>query len=120
MGNTVWILSEDREEDDWDHSLLLVNEKSLDKLADQLNVKRLSDFYDHSVLAEEYGGDIEPNYISAHELEGVLSLLITAIRDGEAGKLNGNTEIIEELEDCLEKTLNAKSHGSKMRLAIVP
>ncbi len=120
MGNTIWVLSEDSDEDDWDHSFLLVNEKSLDKLAEQLNVKKLSDFYDHSILAEEYGGDIEPNYINPDELESVLNPLITAIRNGDAGKLNGDSEIIEELEDCLEKILNAKSQSSKVRLAIVP
>ena len=120
MGNTIWVLSEDSDEDDWDHSFLLVNEKLLNKLADQLNVKKLSDFYDHSILAEEYGEDIEPNYIIPDDLESVLNPLITAIRDGDAGKLNGNVEIIQELVDCLEKVLNAKSCGSKVRLAIVP
>ena len=120
MGNTVWILSEDSDEDDWDHSLLLVHEKSLDKLADQLSVKKLSGFYDHSILAEEYGGTIEPNYIIPDDLESVLKPLVTAIRNGDAGKLNGDAEIIEELEDCLEKVIVAKSRDSKVRLAIVP
>ncbi len=120
MGNTVWVLSENSDEDDWDHSFILINEQSLDKLADQLSVKKLSDLYDHSILAEEYGEDIEPNYIIPDDLESVLNPLITAIRNGDAGKLNGDTEIIEELEDCLEKVLNAKSRSSKVRLAIVP
>ena len=120
MGNTIWVLSEDSDEDDWDHSLLLANEKSLDKLAEQISVKKLSEFDDHSILAEEYGGDIEPNYINPDDLEPVLGSLITAVRDGVADKLSGNKEIIEELEDCLEKVLNAKRHGKKVRMAIVP
>lgn len=120
MGNTVWVLSENSDEDDWDHSLLLVHENSLDKLAGQLGVKKLSHFYDHSILAEEYGEDIEPNYILPDDLLSVLNPLITAIRDGDAGGLNGELEIIEELEDCLDKVLNAKNLGSKVRLAIVP
>ena len=120
MGSTVWVLSEDRDEDEWDHSLILVHEKSLDMLADQLCVKRLSDFYDYSILAEDFDGQVEPNYISADELELVLYSLIKAIHDGNAGKLNENTEIIEELEDCAEKVSNAKHNGSKIRFAIVP
>ena len=120
MGNAIWLLSEDREEDDWDHSLILVNEKLLDKLADELNVKRLSDVYDHSILAEEYGGEVKPNFIIAEELENVLDLMIRAIRDGSASKLNEDNEIIEELEDCLKKVSSAKSKGLKVRLAIVP
>ena len=120
MGNTVWVLSQDIDEDDWDHSLILVHEKSLDMLADQLSVKRLSDFYDYSILAEDFDEEVEPNYVSADELESVLNSLITAIRDGIAGKLNEDTEIIEELEDCSGKVSNAKRNGSKVRFAIVP
>lgn len=120
MGNTIWLLSEDREEDDWDHSLILVNEKQLDKLADELNVKRLSDVYDHSILAEEYGGRVKPKFVIAEELENVLDSMIRAIRKGSASKLNKDNEIIEELEDCLKKVSSAKSKGLKVRLAIVP
>ena len=71
-------------------------------------------------MAEEYGGDIQPNYINPDDLEPVLGSLIAAVRDGVANKLSGNTEMIEELEDCLEKVLSAKRYGKKVRIAIVP
>ena len=117
MGNTVWLLSENTDEDEWDHSLILKYEKILNKLADELGISRLSDLYDHSILAEEYGQEVAPNYISAENLVGILEPLINAI---QGGKLDGNAEVIEELEDCLNKTLAAKNLGHKVRLAIVP
>ncbi len=117
MGNTVWLLNENSDEDEWDHSLIIANENSLNGLADELGIKRLSDYYDHSILAEEFGGEAEPNYVIAEELTSILDPLINAIR---GGKLNGDNEIIEELEDCLKKALAAKDQGLKVRLAIVP
>ena len=86
-------------------------------MADELGIKPLSDFYDYSILTEEYGGEAETNYVNAEELINILEPITNAIR---AGKLNGDSEIIEELEDCLKKTLIAKDRGLKVRLAIVP
>ena len=120
MGNTVWILTQEDQDDDWDHSLILAKEKALDKLADQIGVQKLSAFYDHSILAEEYGGEAEPNYVSTKELTDVLSTLITVIQEGNADNLNGDIELIEELEDCLKKVLKATDQGLEVRVAIVP
>ena len=117
MGNTIWVLSENRDEDEWDHSLIISNETKLNALADELSIKRLSDFYDHSILAEEYGAEVEPNYVIAQDLAAVLDSLMSAIR---SGMLNGDVDLLEELDDCLQKTLDAKNQGLKVRLAIVP
>ena len=120
MGNTVWILTQDTKDDNWDHSLILANEKALDKLAEQVGVRKLSAFYDHSILAEEYGEEIEPNYVSPKELTNVISNLITVIKEGNADQLNGDNELIGELEDCLKKVLMAADQGLEVRVAIVP
>ena len=120
MGNTVWVLSEETEEDEWDHSLLLAHEDALNRMADQLGITRLSDFYDHSILAEEYGEEIEPNFVETEEVEFVITSLLAAIREGNADSLNGDTELIEELNDCLEKVVIAKKQDCQVRLAIVP
>ena len=117
MGNTVWLLNENTEGDEWDHSLILANENELNSLADELGVKRLSDVYDYSILTEEYGGEAEQNYLDAQELINILEPITKAIK---AGRLNADAEIIEELEDCLKKTSIAKDQGLKVRLAIVP
>ena len=117
MGNTVWVLDENSDEDEWDHSLILVHEKPLDNLANELGITKLSDLYDHSILAEEYGGEVEPNFVDAQALATTIEALLGAIQDG---KLNSDAELIEELQDCLKKTLAASSQGLKVRLAIVP
>ena len=120
MGNTIWILSEEIEEDEWDHSLMLTHEESLDHLSDQLGISKLSDFYDHSILAEEYGEEIEPNFVDAEDVEYVITSLLTAISEGGADDLDADTDLIEELNDCLEKVQLAKNYGFQVRLAIVP
>ena len=117
MGNTVWVLDEHSDEDEWDHSLILDNEQALANLATELSITKLSDLYDHSILAEEYGGDIEPNYVDAQKLAAIFEALISAIK---GGKLNSDAELLEELDDCLKKTVEAKRQGLRVRLAIVP
>lgn len=117
MGNTIWVLNQNTDEDEWDHSLVIAKEKELDGLATELNIKKISDFYDHSILAEEYGGDVKPNFVIAEDLEEILKTLIKAISNG---KLNRNAELIEELEDCLSKVVDAKNQDLKVRLAIIP
>lgn len=117
MGNTIWILNENTDEDEWDHPLILAYEKKLDDLANELGIKKISDFYDHSILAEEYGGDVEPHFVTAKDVKEIIQALVTAI---SSGKLNRNTELIEELEDCLGKIIESENQGLEVRIAIVP
>ena len=120
MGNTVWILSESRDSDNWDHSLLLKFEKSLNKLAREIGVARISDFYDKSILAEEFGEELESLFCDPSELEKVLYAIIAAIKQGHSPKLQGETELLEDLEDCISKVTMAKNSREKVRVAIVP
>ncbi len=39
MSDTLWILKDGQDEDDWDHSLILSEEKVLSRLAKELNIK---------------------------------------------------------------------------------
>lgn len=120
MGNTVWILSESNDSDDWDHSLILKLEKSLNKLASEIGVAKISDFYDNSILAEEFGEEVEPLFSDPAEIEPVLNALIVAIKQGQSPKLQREAELMEELEDCVSKVTLAKSNGERVRVAIVP
>ncbi len=119
MGNTLWILTNKREDDDWDHSLILKEEKALNKLADTLGVPKISDYYDFSILQGEYGVEVEPTRIVPDEAERIFQTILSAIQDGRAGKLKRCDEIAEELTDCLEKIRHAKQSGEQVRLAIV-
>lgn len=120
MGNTVWILSDTRDFDEWDHSLMLKLEKPLNQLSQEIGVARISDYYDNSILAEEFGGEIEPNLTDPNELEQVLDSLISAIKAGKSKKLQEEPAVLEELEDSLSKVISAKKNGEKVRVAIVP
>ena len=53
MGDTIWVLIEGQESDDWDHSVLLREQKGLDRLAEILSVAKLSELFDFSAYAEE-------------------------------------------------------------------
>jgi hypothetical protein len=120
MGNTVWILSDSQDSDEWDHTFLLKNEKPLNKLCKELGLKKLSDFFDLSVLAEEFDGEAEPNYSDPAELEIVLQALLAAIQKGKSTQIKNETEVLEELQDCLQKVLSAKANKEKVRVAIIP
>lgn len=120
MGNTVWILDESTDEDSWDHSVILANEKSLDKLAKELGVKTLSQLFDFSILEEELGGNAEPNYFSPDVIEATLAAFVGAIRSGYEINLSDKNELLEELDDCISKVLSAKESDLKVRMAVVP
>lgn len=120
MGDTVWILKEGQNEDNWDHSLILREEKTLNRLAKKLKIKKLSDFYDYSVLNEEFDGpDTEPNYVSPIDVKKSLQTLITAIREGDSG-IEAPNDIVDELEDCLQKVAEAEKEKCNIRLSIIP
>jgi hypothetical protein len=120
MGNTVWILSESNDSDNWDHTFMLKFEKSLNKLSKEIGVGRISDYYDNSILSEEIGIEMEPNLQDPIGLEKVFSSLIFAINEGKSEKLTKEPSVLEELEDCLAKIVSAKNRGEKVRVAIVP
>ena len=71
-----------QEEDDFDPSLMLREDKKLDRLAAALGVQTLTSLLDFSILAEEYGGPGEPTYITAEQAIETLSTLAAAICDG--------------------------------------
>jgi len=120
MGMTIWILAEGEQEDDRDHSIMLMKDKSLDKLAKSIGVTKLSEFYDYSTLEGEFGGEASPKYSSADEIEKSISALIKAIKEGRSEKLEKVEGLMEELEDCVKKALNAKNNNKNVRLAILP
>ena len=120
MGNTIWVLKEGQDEDNWDHSLILRHEKALKRLAKQLNVRKLADFYDYSVLNEEFGGpDTAPRYADLPEVKHTLQALIAAVNEGDS-RIPSPKEVVEELQDCLEKVIAAEKADCRVRLTIIP
>jgi hypothetical protein len=121
MGDTIWVLKEGQESDDWDHSVLLREQKGLDRLAESLSVKKLSELFDFSAYAEEFGGPEEPNYLAPEEARVTLSALFEAVRAGhDEYKPKNRDELLEELEDCLRKIDEAEAASCRVRLVIIP
>ena len=112
MSQTLWILTERQESDDWDHSTILNKIKYLDTLCEHSGITKLSACLDESIIAEEFGMDVEPKYIESNTLHEIIKALKEQIDKGS------NTVLVEELQDIQNKCLLAK--GNKVRLAIVP
>ena len=89
MGNTLWRIKKGQNATDSDHSLILNENKNLDILANSIGVKKLSEFFDFSVLAEEFDAPAECNYIDPQEGIDTFSALINTIqKNKEEIKLN--------------------------------
>ncbi len=121
MGQTLWVLPEGKEDDDWDHSLVLVEEPGLNALSKALGEPELGSFFDFSILAEEFGGEAEPTTVDAMAAEKTLAVMIDAIKTGHAAfRPTQPAELVEELEDIAAKVRLAREAGLLVRLAVVP
>ena len=120
MGDTIWVLKEGQEEDNWDHTLILRNEKPLELLSKEIGVKSLSEFFDYSILNEEFDGpDTDPKYSKPSEIRLTLEALISKIKNIES-KIERYDELLEELKDCLKKVKEAEINKCNVRLSIIP
>jgi hypothetical protein len=120
MGDTIWVLKEGQDEDDWDHSLILTEEKEFKRLSKELGLKKFDELLDYSILNEESGDpNTEPNYLDPSEARLTLESFISAIKTGQS-KIKAAEDVLEELEDCLKKIIEAENEHCKVRLAVVP
>ncbi len=120
MGDTIWVLKEGQDEDDWDHSLILSEEKEFKRLSKELGLKKLEELLDYSILNEEFGGPhTEPHYLNPTEARVTIESFISAIKTGRS-KIKAVADVLEELEDCLKKIIEAENEHCKVRLSVVP
>lgn len=112
MSQTLWILTEGQESDNWDHSMVLNEIKYLDRLCERSCLIKLSSCLDESIVAKEFGMEVEPKYMDANTLHKIIKALKEQMDKGS------NTVLVEELQDIQKKCLLSK--GNKVRLAIVP
>ena len=115
MGSTVWILQENQKSDDCDHSEMLEQSKELDALCAKLNLPALSGFFDESILAEEFGVDVEPKYFDASIIKKLLATLVETVEHDE-----GKALLTEEMKDVISKCSLAEEKKTKVRLALIP
>ncbi len=119
MGDTIWVLKEGQDHDEWDHSFILGEDRELNRLSKKLGVKQLDELLDYSILNEEFGdSNEEPNYLNPCEVRPTLVALISEIKSGQS-RIRAVNEILEELEDCLKKVIDAENKKCTVRLSVV-
>lgn len=131
MGSTIWVLSESRREqgDDYDHSLFYDSAEQIDALAEEIGVRKLSDFFDWSDF--EFNSSSEPlpdSWIAAREAWHSPSDVLPSLRaiidrlkhdDPEGRDVQNREELILELEDCLSKVEDAQARNDTFHFCIV-
>jgi hypothetical protein len=145
MGMTLWIHTLENghySQESEDHSLMHRYSEALDALCDSLQVKRLSDFFDFTDLEYNYGEDlddecgedVEPDPITglgygiadmqwfeAHA--GLLTLTqlhqaVSAMALPELAPVQ-RSQLLAELEDCLQVLQNTAPSGGHFHLAVL-
>lgn len=134
MGDTIWVRRKSRagaedSGDDFDHSLFCRASEELDKLADSLGVRKLSDFIDTTDMQYNLSDDDLPEtWIAENERwfapEDALPALRKIVERLKAGEVKGIKEklrpdLLEELEDCLAKVSEAQSEGDQFHFCLV-
>jgi len=134
MSDTIWVRRKsqagtDDSGDDFDHSLFCKASEELDKLAESLGVRPLSDFIDttdmHFNFSEE---DLPESWIAENEKwfapADALPSLTKIVERLKSGEVKGikeklRPELIEELEDCLAKVSEAGQEGDQFHFCLV-
>jgi hypothetical protein len=134
MTDTIWVrrksrVGTDDSGDDFDHSLFCKASEQLDKLAESLGVRKLSDFFDTTDLQFNMSDDDLPeSWISENEkwfapadAIPALTQIVERLRAGEVKgiKEKKRPELLEELEDCLAKVSEAGRENDQFHFCIV-
>ena len=141
VGNTIWVEVEGRSKDDLppDSSITLRLIKQLDELSDRLNVAKLSEFFDYSVVEDEFTEELaeleraaaDENKSSvtwfdpARPLEAVralhdqLSADFTALRwVPDRSRNHWPAALVDELKRCRRTLEEAQERRQQCRLLI--
>jgi len=134
MSDTIWVRRKSQagtedSGDDYDHSLFCEASEELDKLANSLGVRMLSDFIDTTDMQFNMSEDDLPeSWIAENEKwfapADALPSLKKIIERLKSGKANGieedlRAELVEELEDCLVKVSGAEQDGDQFHFCLV-
>ena len=134
MSDTIWVrrksqVGTDNSGDDFDHSLFCKSSEELDKLAQAIGVRKLSDFIDTTDLQYNMSDeDLPESWIAENEKwfspSDALPSLMRIVERLKAGEVQGikeksRPELLEELEDCLEKVDEAARENDQFHFCIV-
>lgn len=136
MGTSVWVLRRDAvdQDDDFDHSRIFDASEELDRVAADLGVRKVSEFFDwtdfdSSMSSEEPLEDYEyvasARWFDASEAIPAIEALLTHLRDHPeaAGYFSRAADavsaLVPELEDVLAKLRSAATDGAPFNLCVV-
>jgi len=130
MGMTIWVLRKSRAEDvDEDRTLFHDSADALDGVAEELGVRKLSEFFDFTDLQFNMSEEELPeSWIAEHQKwhapSDVLSRFRAILRRIEEQGLNGldaeeRDALLEELGDCLAKVEAAEAEGDRFHFCVV-
>ena len=135
MGHTIWVEVEGKTQDPSENSIMHRLMEELDALCQELGVSTLSSFYDYSVLAKEYGQEIDgldlqqsgrwfdpaPCLKTVKALSSYLSVRPAALDfSHDSRRKHRRPRLIQELESCESTLEDASLRGRKFRFLIVP
>jgi len=134
MSDTIWVrrksrVGTDDSGDDYDHSIFCKTSEELDKLAESLGVRPLSDFVDTTDMQFNFSEeDLPESWIAENEkwfapadVLPSLTKIVERLKSGEAKGIKEKLrpELIEELEDCLAKVSEAGQEGDQFHFCLV-
>jgi len=134
MGDTIWVRRKSRvgtedSGDDFDHSLFSKASEELDRLAETLGVRKLSDFIDTTDMQYNLSDDDLPEswivenekWFAPADALPSLSKIVECLRSGEVKGIKEKLrpELLEELEDCLSKVTEAERDSDLFHFCLV-
>jgi len=134
MSDTIWVRRKSRvgtedSGDDFDHSLFCKASEELDKLAESLGVRKLSDFIDTTDMQYNMSDDDLPEswivenekWFAPADALASLSKIVERLRLGEVKGIKEKLrpELLEELEDCLNKVTEAERDSDQFHFCLV-
>ena len=134
MSDTIWVrrksqVGTDNSGDDFDHSLFCKSSDELDKLAQAIGVRKLSDFFDMTDLQYNMSDEELPEswiaenekWFSPSDALPSLTKIVEHLKTGEVKgiKEKSRPELLEELEDCLAKVNDAERENDQFHFCIV-
>lgn len=133
MGMTIWVDVEDvphAKTDTRDHSIVLVLEKNLERVATKLGVKKLKEFYDYSSMAAAYADRpvvIEPRWADPSELLASLEAIHEHLRAHpkalrfrpDVARAHYPGSLMAELEHCVSVVKRARTERRRVRLLVL-
>jgi hypothetical protein len=134
MSDTLWVRRKSRagtddSGDDYDHTLFCKASEELDKLAQSLGVRPLSDFIDTTDMQFNFSEeDLPESWIAENEkwfapADALPSLtrIVERLKKGEVKGIKEKLrpELLEELEDCLAKVTEAGKEADQFHFCLV-